>query len=221
MGMPIQFSKALVPANATSLAAIQAHAGDGAVSLSGGTIASQRRVLITLTASNSGNVIIVAGTNESGTPIGESITCSATGTVFPTVMDYKSITLVSTTSLVGNISVGTNTTGSSPWQMTNPWNDPVDITVAVSLPTSGAATYSCEYTIDLDPCGIRNNTPLTAVNAFVSTLHSALTTSAVALIAAGNATTNWPVPCSAWRLTITTGTGNCIVQSIDAGAGAG
>lgn len=223
MGIPIGFTKALTVSNGTAIAAIQALASGGAVTLSaGGSImASQRRVVITLTASNSGNVIAVAGTNDSGTAIGENITVSATGTSFPTTMDYKSITLVSTTTLTGNISVGTNTTGSSPWQMANPWSSPVNIAVAVSLATVSAATYSAEFTLDLDPCGIKSNTALTAVNAFTSTLMSAVTTSAVALISAGNATSNVPLPVSAWRLTITTGTGSCVVQSIDSGVGAG
>lgn len=220
MGMPIQFTKVLVTPTGTSIAAVQAHAAAGAVSLAASPIfASQRRVLITLTASNPGQIITMAGTNESGTAIRETINLDATGTSFTSVMDYKTVTAMTATTLTGNISAGGNGTGSSPWQMANPWNAPSNIMVSIGMTTSGAATCTVEATIDIDPCGIQSNAPLTAVTAFSAGLLSAMTTSAVALITAG--TSGVPVPVSAWRLTTTAGTGNVVVQAMDAGGGMG
>ncbi len=215
MGMPIQFTKVLVTPTGTSIAAVQAHAASGTLTLSAAPIfASQRRISITLTASNSGAVIVAAGTNESGTPIGETINVSATGTSFTSVMDYKSITSVTATTLVGNISVGGSTTGSSPWQAANIWSVPQSIMVSVSMPPS-AVLATIEGTVDLDPCGILNNTPLTAVSAFSASLLTGFTTSGTALITTG--TSGQPVSMTAWRLTINSGTGAVVVQALDGG----
>lgn len=222
MGMPIQFTKVLAAANATNVAAAQAHSNSSTITLSGSPVVldTQRRIAIALTSTaNSGVLIALTGTNDSGTTISENITISGTLTAAASVMDYKTVSLVSATTISGNISIGTNGTGSTPWQMANPWSSPVNIFVAVSLPASGAATYSAEYTVDLDPCGVRNNTPLTAVNAFTAGLLSGLTTSGAALLGPGTAGIG--VPLTAWRVTVTTGTGSCVVQAIEAGVGAG
>jgi len=221
MGLPITFTKILTAANATVIATVQARASAGNVSLSSTPVIldSQRRIAIALTASNSGDVLTIAGTNDGGTPIGETITIGATTTALVSQMDYKTVTAITSTTLTGNISAGTNSTGSSPWQVPNPWLNPSNICVGITSTGSGAVTFSAEFTMDLDPCGIQSNAPLTACNAYVSSLHSGLTTSAVALLTAGNATTNLPIPCSAWRLTITAGTGGCQVSAIQAGGG--
>lgn len=220
MGMPTQFTKVLATPTATSIAAVQAHAASGAVTLSGTpSFASQRRLSITLTASNSNAVIIASGTNESGTVIGETITVSSIGTSFTSAMDYKTVVSITATTLTGNISIGGNGTGSSPWQMANPWCAPSNIMVSIGMTASGAATCTIEATVDLDPCGIQSNAPLTAVTAFSAGLLTALTTSGAALITAG--TNGAAVPVSAWRLTTTTGTGTVTVQAIDAGGGMG
>jgi hypothetical protein len=220
MGMPIQFTKVLVTPTGTSIAAVQAHAASGPLTLSASPIfASQRRVLITLTASNSGGVIVASGTNESGTPIVETINISSIGTSFTSAMDFKSVTSITATTLTGNISAGGNGTGSSPWQMANPWNAPSNIMVSIGMTSSGAATCTVEGTIDIDPCGIQSNAPLTAVTAFSASLLTGLTTSGVGLITAG--TSGVPTPVSAWRLTTTAGTGTVVVQAMDAGGGLG
>lgn len=217
MGQPIQFTKALIAANATSVAAVQARGSSGNLTLGTTSLDSQRRLAITLTASNSGAVIIIAGTNDGGNAIGETITVGATATAVASAMDYKSVTSISSTTLTGNISVGTNGTGSSPWILANYWSTP-GIHVAVTAPNATSATYTTEYTLDPDPCGIRSSA-VTAVAAFSAALQTAITTSSTALITAG--TSGIPVPVSAWRVTTTTGTGSLIVQALDSGDGAG
>ncbi len=219
MGMPIQFTKVLVAPTATSIAAVQAHAASGPLTLSASPIfASQRRISITLTASNSGGVIVATGTNESGTPTVETINISSTGTSFTSVMDYKSITSITATTLTGNISVGGSNTGSSPWQAANIWNVPQGIFVSVTLPAVSNTFCTIEGTNDLDPCGILNNTPLTAVSAFSASMLTAFTTSGAALITTG--TSGVPVAVSAWRLTIASGTAAVVVQAMDGAGGA-
>lgn len=222
MGMPITFTKVLTAANSTVIATSQGRASSGAVTLSSGPpvlLASQRRVSIVLTASNSGAAMVVAGTNESGTPVSENITVGATATTLVTGMDYLTITSITSTTLTGNLIAGTNATGSSPWIMANPWVAPSVINIGATSTGSGAVTFSGEYTLDIDPCGIRSNAPLTACNAFVTSLISGATTSVSALITAG--TSGQPVPCSAWRMTITAGTGGLQVQALESGVGAG
>lgn len=217
MGLPTQFTKVLVTPTATSIAAVQAHALSGALTLSASPIfASQRRLSVTLTASNSGAAIVAAGTNESGTPIGETITVSATGTSFTSVMDYKTITSITSTTLVGNVSVGGSNTGSSPWQAANIWNSPPSVFISASMSTAGAAAATIEGTVDLDPCGILSNAPLTSVTAFSASLLTAFTTSGAALITVG--TSGAPVAMTAWRLTIISGTGAVVIQAIDGGS---
>ncbi len=221
MGMPITFTKILTAANATVIATVQAHAAEGALSLSASPVIldSQRRVSLLMTASNSGDTIIVSGTNESGTPISESITVGATATTLVTAMDFKTISLITATTLTGNISAGTNATGSSPWMMANPWVNPSYISIAATSTLSNSVTFSGEYTLDIDPCGIRSNAPLTAVNAFTIPMLAASTNSVSGLITAG--TSGEPLPVSAWRFTITAGTAGLQVQALEAGVGAG
>lgn len=217
--IPIGFTKILTAANSTIVATSQARASSGSLTLSSGppvVLDTQRRIQLVLTASNSGDVIVVSGTNDSGTPISETITVGATATTLVTSMDYKTITDITSTTLTGNIIAGTNSTGSTPWLMPSPYVTPQNVHVGVFLTASGAATYSAEYTMDIDPCGIRNNAPLTAVNALVATLMSGNTTSHSALINS-DGTSNLPVPVTAWRLTITAGTGGAQVQALQAG----
>lgn len=222
MGMPITFTKILTAANSTVIATSQTRASSGPLTLSSGPpvlLDSQRRVSIVLTASNSGAAMVIGGTNESGTPISENITVGATATTLVTAMDFKNITSITSTTLVGNIIAGTNGTGSSPWMMANPWVNPSYISIGATSTGSGAVTFSGEYTLDIDPCGIRSNAPLTAVNAFTVPLFAAATNSVSGLITAG--TSGEPVPCSAWRFTITAGTAGLQVQALEAGVGAG
>ena len=222
MGLPIQFTKILTAANSTVIATVQARASAGNVTLSSTPVIldSQRRVAITLTASNSGAALVLSGTNDGGTAISENITVGATVTALVSQMDYKTVTALTSTTLTGNISVGSSATGSTPWQMANPWADPCNINVGVTVTLSNGVTYSAEYTMDIDPCGVKSNAPLTACNAFTAGLLSALTTSASALITGGNATSQHPVPCTAWRLTIS-GTSGVQVSALEAGAGNG
>jgi hypothetical protein len=218
MGMPITFTKVLTAANGTIIATVQAHAAGGDLTQSASPVIldSQRRVSLLMTASNSGDTIIISGTNESGTPISENITIGATATTIVTQMDYKTVTAISVTTLTGNISAGTNATGSCPWIMANPWIPPA-INIAAVSTLAASVVYTAEYTLDIDPCGVRNNAPLTAVSAFSAPQMTSLTSSQTAMITAG--TSGQGVACSAWRVTITAGTGALQVSSLD-GAGA-
>lgn len=218
MALPITLTKILTAANSTVVATSQTRASSGPVTLSSGppvTLDTQRRIQIVLTASNSGAIFTVNGTNDGGTPIGESITVGATATTITTSMDYKSITAMTATTLTGNLIAGTNSTGSTPWQATNPLFGPQVVNIAVSLTASGAATFSGEYTLDIDPVGLKSNAALTSCVAFTMPLLSAGTNNAVGIITQG--TSAQPVPCSAWRLTVTAGTGGLKIEAVEPG----
>lgn len=212
MGIPKQVTYSLATASSAVIAPAQT-ASAATLNLVSNPVVldTQRRVLITLTASAS-TIYTVSGTNQSGTAISEAIG-NATLTALPSLMDFKTITGISLSAAAGGtVSVGTNGTGSTPWQAANQWLAPYHNTINAVV-TTVPASYSLELTLDLDPCGIKSNSPLSAVSAFNNgTAMIAQTTSGAALISQ---------PISAWRITNATAGGAIVIQSLEGGVGLG
>jgi hypothetical protein len=212
--IPRRITKTLTAASTQVIATTQAAASAGPINLvtsAGVSLDTQRRVLITLTASNSGNVFSLRGTNDGGVTIGETIAADSTATTAVSTGDYKTVTLVSNSSaLSGNISVGTNTTASIPWQAANVWLNPYSLSLAVDLLSNTAASAIFTYTLDPDPCGIASPNTGVSVEYTAGTQMVAQTTSGTALIG---------TPMSAWRFTTTTGTGQLIIRALEPGIG--
>lgn len=214
--LPRQITKTMSAASSAVIASVQpvASAGNLTLQTTANPLDTQRRVFVTLTASNSGVIFTFSGTNESGVPIRENVTIGATATTAQTLLDYKGITNIAVSAtLSGSVSVGTSATGSIPWQAANPWIAPYNLSIGVNLAAAGTALFT--YTLDPDPCGVnlpygttyaapQEYTPGTAVIA-----QSSFTSGAAAALFTG--------PCSAWRLTTTTGTGALTVNAIEAG----
>jgi hypothetical protein len=207
--IPRRIVKTLGAANATAVAAAQAAAAGGNLTLAtpgGVALDTQRRVLITLTAPNSGNVFTVNGTNDGGGRISEVIPATA-ATTYTTANDFKSVTSVNVGApMTGNISVGTNATGGIPWQAASPWINPYNLSLAVDI--AGSANLIFSYTLDPDPCGMASPVIGPAAEYTLGTVMNPITSTGVALIT---------TPVTAWRFTTTSGTGQAVIHALESG----
>jgi hypothetical protein len=219
-----------VPASsATAVAASQTPAGAGNLTINGSlatagvaTFTIPRRVSIASNGSDSAIVFVVYGTNGSGAAISSSVTGVSSSGAINTALDFLTVTQISVSgATAGAITAGSSSTASSPWVMDN-WMSPTwMLSVAVSI-ASGSATYTVEHTYD-DPN--KMGTSLVPQPQQWS-LEPA---SYVPPLAWPNATlvgqtTNREAqyanqPIFAHRLTITSGTGTVVMQSIQCGIG--
>lgn len=218
MGQPIVFSQTLAAASANNISASQSP-GSGAILINGSaatggvaTLDTQRRVLITLGASDAGITFTVTGTNQSGAPISDTFAGGAV--TAQSNQDFKTVTGVTHTgSVASTITIGTNGVGSSPWQIVN-WNaTPENIGVFVEL-RSGAANWTIQYTFDdpnilpgtggLNAAGLAYSFPLnlSTMTAQTGSLDAAFTT-----------------PFLAFRLTTNSGTGTLVCRALQSGLG--
>ena len=164
-----------VPAgSANAICLAQQPAGAGALVLNGSTVSAgvaqlgptmpnvvpaymaQRRIIITSTGADSARVFTVtgiraqqsAGQNNPPT-VTETIT-GVTATPVQSVQDYASVSSITVdAATAGNITVGTNSVASTPWQQ--PDNELVDVSVNISFGVflaSGSETYGIEHHFD-------------------------------------------------------------------------
>lgn len=153
----------LASASATNIRTASAIAGAGAVTLNGSlvsggvaTLDNPRRVLITSAGNDSGITFTLTGKNAAGDTLTETI-AGTNGSSAYSVLDYKLLTAVSSSGAsAGNVSIGTNGIGGSPWVMLDPWALPA---VAMQFTASGTVNYTVQQTLD-DP-----NDPTNAVAA--------------------------------------------------------
>jgi hypothetical protein len=110
-------------------------------------LGSQRRVLITSDANDSVRTFTVTGTNWAGDIISETITGPNTTGVY-TVLDYLTVTSITISgNAVGNLIVGTNGVGGSPWVR---FDDFAPSNISIQCNVSGTANYTVQSTLD-DP----------------------------------------------------------------------
>jgi hypothetical protein len=110
-------------------------------------LGSQRRVLVTSDANDSVNTFTITGTNWAGTSISETITGPNTTGVY-TALDFLTVTSVTISSnAVGNIIVGTNGIGGSPWVR---FDDFAPSNISIQCNVSGTVNYTVQSTLD-DP----------------------------------------------------------------------
>lgn len=214
--IPNIFTQSLVAASANNVAASQSPAA-GAITLNGSAVAggvatldTQRRVLITSGGNDTAINFTVNGTNGAGFPISDTFAGGNPTAV--SNLDFKTVTKVTHTgSVAGTVTVGTNTTGSSLWQIVN-WNAyPPNISVAVQL-VSGAVTYTVEHTYD-DP----NILPMTGgLNAAGFTFPVPWPDATLnGASASGETQSNYTI--TAWRITTNSGTGTLAVRGMQDG----
>lgn len=215
---------AALVANGICLA--QTPAAAGALTLNGSLVSGgvatldvPRRVAVASTGNDASVIFTITGTNASGATISSTVT-GLNATSDHTALDFATVTgVTSSAATVGSITVGTDGTGSTLWVLDNHLATVWALAVAVSI-VSGAVTYTVEHTYD-DP----NKTGTTLV--ISPQQYSLEAASFVPAKAWPNGTLNGKTtdgetnyegqPIMAHRLTITSGTGKAVMQSIQAG----
>lgn len=226
MSNPSTVSIQLIAAVANGIAQSQQPNAAGLLTLNGSlvsggvaTLDTARRVAVNSNGADAAVVFTIAGTNASGSSITDTVTGLNNSTGF-TTLDFLTVTSVAVSqATAGNIIVGTNGVGSTPWVVDNFEATFWGLTVA-GINESGAATWQIEHTYD-DPNKVGPNLtpgpyqfsqsagshvpPVAWVN---KTLNG---------MTANGETTYEGQPIFAHRLTVTTGTGKVTMQSIQAG----
>ena len=117
--------------------------------VSGGVaqLGAPRRVLITTTDNETGVTFTVTGTNRAGDVLSESLPGVNTTTTY-TTLDFFTVTSVTiSASLIGNVTIGTNGIGGSPWVR---FDEYAPHGVAIQCTVSGTVNYTVQQTLD-DP----------------------------------------------------------------------
>lgn len=195
----------------------------GVATLTAGVLGSGKpaqRVGIHSSGNDAAVVFTLTGTGRNGQPQTETITGVNTDTV-DSVLDYATVTGISSSAgTAGAITAGTVGVGSTDWISADFFITPFELSLAVSIP-SGAANYTVERTYD-DPNRLPGvslvPTPQQfslAANCYIPPLVwpvPELTAQTAAQEANMSAK-----PVFAYRLTINSGTGQVVLQSIQAG----
>lgn len=219
-----------LPAAVTNgIALAQTPAAAGPLTLNGSLVTSgvanlvvpQRVGVAASGPSDSAVVFTITGTNGSGAQITDTVTGLSSNTVRSS-SDFLTVTSVTASAAtVGTITVGTVGVGSTPWVFDNMESAFWALSVAVVI-QAGALNYTVEHTYDDPNAGQSPGTsgasnwslePLSNVPA-VAWPHSVL----FSQTKNGEGTyANQPI--YAHRLTINSGTGRALLQSIQAGIG--
>ena len=157
----------LAAASANNIALSQTPAA-GNLTLNGSTVAGgvavldkPRRVLLTVTANESGNTFTIFGTNWSGALISETIVGPSAAGTAQSVLDYATVTRISISSnAVGALTVGTNGVASSPWVALDHW---ALAQVAIQCNANGAVNYTVQSTLDNPNGSLTGVTPASVV----------------------------------------------------------
>ncbi len=181
--------------------------GDTIVFAGTATLDSQRRVLLTSGGNDSGINFTVSGTNDDGNAISDTF-AGANGSTAQSNLDFKTVTSITASGAVaGTLIAGTNGVGSSPWKVLDRYKYPFEFSFSVEL-VSGAANFTVQYTYD-DPNNLPSGVsfPLPFSDAGIQ---AATATSDGAI---------GPMPVSAVRLLINSGTGTLRFRGQQAGYG--
>lgn len=211
MSQPRYLSKALTAASATAICASQTPLASGSLTINGGsasggiaTLDTQRQVLLTFAADESGHTFVVFGTAEDRSALQETVAGAAATAV--TTQFFKTVTRISiSAAATGAITVGTNGVGGTPWQIVNTDISPVNLGIGVNV--SGTVNFTFQYTYD-DPSGTYQNPNVTFPLAWNL---SALASKAVAT------DSNLSFPIAAYRILINSGTGTATASVIQSG----
>lgn len=225
----------LTAGSATAVAAAQAVAGAGNLTINGsaasggvatigtaGTTLPARRVIITSTGSDGSVVFTLYGTNRQGQAQSETIT-GVTTTPVQSQLDYQTVTRVASSgATVGNISVGTNGVASTDWFAL----DVMAVVFNVGGAVNGAAgtTYTIEATFDdFTQVGFATSGTLTpqqwSTEPFSNVPPTVFPLSSYQGVA-GQQVYDWAVPSYGLRLTVNSGTGLVTMWCLQSGIAA-
>jgi hypothetical protein len=110
-------------------------------------LGAMRRVLFTTVADETGVTFTVTGTNRAGDVLSEAV-AGVNNTTTYTALDFYTVTGVTASATpTGNVTVGTNGVGGSPWARLDEWALP---NASVQTVVSGTINYTVQYSND-DP----------------------------------------------------------------------
>ena len=210
MAVPVNVPKVLIAASANCIGKGQSLAAAGNLVLNGASVTAgvavldtQRQVLITSGGDDSKITFTVTGSNDSGQPINEVVSGVSAAAV-ATTLDFLNVGTVSASGAVAStVTIGTNSTGSTPWFMPNYNMTPFNAQLNTAV--SGSVTYSCQYTMDNFALPANPTSKPTAIT--LGTI-SAKTTADVAALTS---------PIIGWRTQVTSGTGTVTTKFVQAG----
>lgn len=218
----------LAAANSSGIALAQAVAAAGNLTLNGALVTAgvatfdvARRVLIASTGNSSAVVFTITGTDRSGNAQTDTITGlgGAAGASAYSTRDFLTVSkIAASAACTGNISAGTNGVGSSPWVVDNFFASSWALGGGISGPAG--TTYSLEHTYD-DPND--TGTSLTvmpqqfAMNPASYVPAHVFTNSVINNVSGDNEFDYPDHPIYAHRLTIMSGNGQVVMQSIQNG----
>jgi hypothetical protein len=226
--LPLVVTFSLTAASATNIVALNTPSGAGALTLvsptniitqypradgNGQTVTvptitldTARRVLVTFGNEASNRTVRITGGDRYGNPIVETLTIvSGAGSTIATQQDFLTITEVRVfAAFTTTMSVGTNTTGSTPWYFTQSLITPVNYQFIFAV--TGTVTGQVDVTL-MNP-----NLPLPS-GLLVPDFYNPSGFTSITANANGSIST----PFTAYRLTITTGTGSIRMSTVQAG----
>lgn len=223
---PVYISKVLATADADGICQSQTPLAGGNLTINGAlasagvaTMDTQRIVLFTFAADETGRTFVVYGTNDSGVSMKESVAGAAATAV--TTQSFKTVTRISVdAATAGALTVGTNGVGATSWQIINSNVAPIGLGIGVTV--SGTVDFTWQYTFE-DPSGTFPN-PANATSGYFNPAQpNALTKFPTAwnltALAAKSANTDSSMvtPIYAWRLQINSGTGTAQAVVVQAG----
>lgn len=177
--------------------------------VSGGVarLGAPRRVLITTTTNETGVNFTVEGTNLAGDVLSETLPGVNNSTTY-TALDFYTVTSVTNdAALAGNVTIGTNGIGGSPWVR---FDDYAPNGVAIQCTVSGTVNYTVQQTLD-DP-----NSALNAVAPAAMTWVSSSDTNVVG--ATTTQQTNYNFTPIFARILLNSGTGTVTATFLQASA---
>jgi hypothetical protein len=205
---PVIITKSLAAASANNIALVQTVGSTGVVLLNGttgGVLDTQRQVIIASGGNDSTKTATIVGLNSANNNISEVLTLANVGNAV-SALSYMTVTSITlSAAAAGNITVGTDTTGSTDWIMPNFNMTPFELRITTQV--TGSVTYNIETTNDI------YWVPLTGKNAVPPIVN----VFAVASAQVAAAQTSIDAPITGYRFTITAGTGTLTAQCSQSG----
>lgn len=171
------------------------------------TLDTPRRILFTTTADESGKTLTIVGTDGNGSTQTELLT-GPNNTTGYTVLDYKTVTSITTSATLSAVTVGTNQVASSRWVRLDEFASPQS---TIQVTVSGTVNYTVQQTMQ-DP-----NSPTNPVLPYLVNWTDSPDPNVVASTATfGSSFTNAPL----WaRVTLNSETGTGSLSAVIAQSG--
>lgn len=211
--LTVRLTKTLAAADDDGICQSQSLAAAGNLLINGAlatagvaNLVSQRRVAVVSAGNDTGKTLTLYGTNEGGGTINEALALTNGGTVEST-LDFLTVTRAAPNAAIATtIKVGTNSTGSTPWQMPSYHLTPFNVDIWTQI-QSGSVTYNIETTQDNYWTPGRSNYDVTVQPRTVAVITAATTGQQQVL----------DTPVTGFRFTITANTGTLAAEYTQAG----